>query len=62
MCQLLLFSILKQVQYVTILKKLNSPEGGAGGREDGLGGLKVKDRFVGGKEGGSDVLPGASSM
>lgn len=22
----------------------------------------VKDRFVGGKKGGSDVLPGASSM
>lgn len=61
MCQLLLFSILKQVQYVTILKKLNSPEGGAG--EGGwVGVLKVKDRFVGGKEGGSDDLPGASSM
>ena len=24
--------------------------------------LKVKDRFVGGKKGGSDLLPGASSM
>lgn len=60
MCQLLLFSHLKQVQYATILKKLNSPEGGAG--EGGWGGVfKVKDRFVGGKEGGSDVLPGASS-
>lgn len=27
-----------------------------------MGVLKVKDRFVGGKKGGSDVLPGASSM
>lgn len=45
------FFHLKQVQYVTILKNLNSPEGGSRrGREDWVGVLKVKDRFVGGKQ------------
>lgn len=57
---------------MTILQNLNSLDGGEGGREGGgrgdggkggwVGVLKVKDRFVGGKKGGSDLLPGASSM
>lgn len=45
---------LKQVQYVTILENLKSPTGGAG-KEGWVNGVKLKDRFEGGKQGVSDV-------